>query len=73
MKALFGLGYGRALYEDVKIFARASGYPRLTCEVNILPDNPGSHIFHERLGFRPCGEQIYKANVKAVRYYEKRL
>lgn len=66
-----GRGYGRTLYNDIEQFARAAGYPRLTCEVNIVPDNPGSHRFHERLGFRPCGEHISKPGFKAVRYYEK--
>ena len=68
-----GRGYGRLLYEDIENFARTSGYPRLTCEVNICPDNPGSHRFHECMGFRPCGDHIYKPGVKAVRYYEKPL
>ena len=68
-----GRGLGRLLYEDLENYARAAGYPRLTCEVNTLPDNPGSHIFHERLGFRACGEQVYQSGVKAVRYCEKQL
>jgi len=72
-ESALGRGYGRLLYADIENFARASGYPRLTCEVSIIPDNPGSHSFHERMGFRPCGEQIYKPGVKAVRYYEKPL
>ena len=68
-----GHGLGRRLYEDLEKFARATGYPRLTCEVNTLPDNPGSHRFHERMGFRACGDQIFEPNIKAVRYYEKPL
>lgn len=68
-----GRGLGRKLYADVENFARSAGYPRLTCEVNFLPDNPGSHKFHERLGFNACGEHIYKSGVKAVRYYEKKI
>lgn len=66
-----GRGYGRLLYADIEKYARACGYPRLTCEVNTLPDNPSSHQFHEYMGFRPCGEQTSKPGVKAVRYYEK--
>jgi predicted GNAT superfamily acetyltransferase len=66
-----GQGYGRMLYMDIENFARSQGYPRLVCEVNTVPDNPGSHAFHNSMGFRSCGEQIFEPGIKAVRYYEK--
>jgi len=66
-----GKGYGRTLYEDLEGFARATNYPRLVCEVNTKPDNPGSHAFHARMGFVPCGEMDMRGGAKRVRYYEK--
>lgn len=68
-----GKGLGRALYLDFEHVARRQGLPRLVCEVNIKPDNPASHRFHQALGFHPIGEQDYPRYDVAVRYYEKRL
>jgi len=68
-----GKGYGRALYQDYENFARGNRFPRMVCEVNTIPDNPGSHKFHERMGFRPCGEMDMLGGKKRVRYYEKTL
>ncbi len=68
-----GNGYGLALYQDFEKEARKRGLPRLVCEVNTKPDNPGSHRFHERFGFNPVGEQYFPDYDKAVRYYEKPL
>ena len=68
-----GKGYGLALYQDFEREARSRGLPRLVCEVNTKPDNPGSHRFHERFGFRAVGEQYFPSYDKAVRYYENRL
>lgn len=52
-----GKGLGAVLYEDFAGAGRRLGVPRLTCEVNLDPPNPGSVRFHERLGFRPVGTQ----------------
>src|ERR1035441_3154232 len=49
-----GAGVGRALYDDIDRFASGT-WPRITLEVNLLPPNPGSLAFHERLGFRRVG------------------
>ncbi|MBV1907472.1 MAG: GNAT family N-acetyltransferase [Pseudomonadales bacterium] len=35
----------------------AKNCPKLTCEVNLIPENPGSIAFHTILGFKPVGEQ----------------
>ncbi len=51
-----GNGFGRTLYEDLFCLAQKSGYEQVCCEVNIHPPNPGSHIFHKRLGFEQVGE-----------------
>ena len=68
-----GTGLGQALYADVEAFARSRGYDWLACEVNTVPDNPGSHGFHLSQGFEPLGEQDFPKKEKAVRYYAKAL
>lgn len=68
-----GQGFGRLLYEDYEGYARENGFSRMVCEVNTVPDNPGSHKFHRRLGFKPCGEMDMNEGAKQVRYYEKLL
>lgn len=68
-----GKGFGQKLYADLERFAKAGGYDRIVCEVNTMPDNPGSHIFHERLGFEACGEADILDGAKRVRYYMKRI
>ncbi|PHR60693.1 MAG: GNAT family N-acetyltransferase [Robiginitomaculum sp.] len=68
-----GRGYGRLLYEDFEAFAHENGYTRLVCEVNTKPDNPGSHLFHQKLGFTPCGDMGIASTNKCVRYYEKQI
>jgi len=60
-----GLGHARRLYEDLA--AIAAGRP-LCCEVNLIPPNPGSLAFHDRLGFVPCGEAEDPRNGKLVRF-----
>ncbi len=55
-----GTGVGRALYESVFQRARDRGANEITCEVNLLPPNPGSLAFHEHMGFRRIGEHDTK-------------
>jgi predicted GNAT superfamily acetyltransferase len=47
-------GIAKALYGD---FERHSGKQskRLCCEVNMVPENPVSMAFHQRLGFKQVG------------------
>ena len=68
-----GKGYARALYEDFEAEARRRGLPRLVCEVNTKPDNPGSHRFHLKMGFKAIGDADYPEYDAAVRYYMKQL
>jgi len=68
-----GKGLGRALYADFEAEARLRGLPRLVCEVNTKPNNPGSHKFHETLGFKAIGDVDYPAFNASLRYYEKTL
>lgn len=59
-------GLGRALYDDIERFARLRKTPRLACEVNSKPPNPGSMRFHQAAGFQPVGEQASEAGTKRV-------
>jgi predicted GNAT superfamily acetyltransferase len=60
-----GRGHARRLYEEL---AAVAGARPLCCEVNLVPPNPGSLAFHERLGFAACGEAEDPRNGKRVRY-----
>lgn len=65
-----GARLGEALYNAA--FEAASGRAYLTCEVNTDPDNPGSHRFHQRLGFTEIGAHRYRPDY-AVRFYARAL
>ena len=60
-----GKGIGSALYSDVE---RAAGGTTsiLTCEVNLMPPNPGSVAFHQRLGFAEVGQLESEGGSKRV-------
>jgi len=68
-----GQQLGQKLYDDIERVARERGHDWLVCEVNTVPDNPGSHRFHEKREFQSLGEESYPAFQKAVRYYAKAL
>jgi predicted GNAT superfamily acetyltransferase len=51
-------GIGVQLYDLVIAHAAERGVPRVTCEVNLDPPNPGSLRFHKRLGFVEVGEHV---------------
>lgn len=61
-------GIGRLLYDHLGSAAQA---PRICCEVNLDPPNPGSVAFHESIGFGGVGEQDAKG--KRVLMMEWRL
>ena len=61
-----GKGVGPQLYKAA--FAHSEGCDSIGCEVNTAPDNPGSHRFHQRLGFAEVGRQAFSPE-KAVAYY----
>ncbi len=67
-----GQGLGRALYERLFAEAKAAGYPCVMAEVNVVPPNPGSLAFHEKMGFEAVGEAKL-ATDKAVRYFARTL
>lgn len=59
-----GLGIGAAFYAE--LFDTAPEAPRVTCEVNVRPPNPGSLKFHRGLGFEVVGEQDTDGGEKRV-------
>lgn len=68
-----GKGYGQKLYSDFEVEAHKRGYPRLVCEVNSVPDNPGSHKFHLAQGFTALEDVHYPEYDVTLRYYAKEL
>lgn len=72
-EAARGQGLGRALYKDVEHYARTHGFAHLACEVNTQPNNPASHAFHLKAGFKAIGDADYPDYKASVRYYQKPL
>lgn len=66
-----GSGLGEALYRQA--FAQFADREVIAAEVNTIPDNPGSHRFHDRLGFVRVGQQVFTEGEKAVAYYIRKL
>ena len=67
-----GRGLARDFYEDLFARAAKARQPRVVCEVNLDPPNPGSLAFHAALGFVAVGEAVLQ-NGKTVRYLERAL
>ncbi|MGH8033159.1 MAG: GNAT family N-acetyltransferase [Luteimonas sp.] len=61
-----GKQLGRALYDDLFAFARASAVAVLTCEFYSVPFNEASSRFHARFGFREVGRQWLAGGDKQV-------
>ena len=68
-----GQGLARLLYDDFARVAHEENLKRVVCEVNTKPDNPGSHAFHLKMGFKGIGDKDYPDFNASVRYYEKPL
>ncbi len=64
-------GLASRLYEDFADAMADAGV--LTCEVNILPPNPSSMLFHERQGFRQVGTIEHEPGAKEVALLERKL
>jgi predicted GNAT superfamily acetyltransferase len=64
--AFRGRKLGDLFYGDIEAFARASGIPHITCEVNADPPNPVSMRFHEKRGFRKVGLEGYAGKTVAM-------
>ena len=63
--AFQGQGLGWGFYDDLKIFSHGFA-PIMTCEVNMIPPNKGSILFHEKYGFEKVGTQKTKGGNKEV-------
>jgi uncharacterized protein len=61
-----GRGLGAMLYDDLFAVARAAALPRITCEFDLVPPNPGSAMFHARYGFAQVGSQWLGGATKQV-------
>lgn len=66
-----GQNLGEQLYKAA--FNAFSETDAIGCEVNTMPDNPGSHRFHKRLGFAQVGTRQYDEGRKGVAYYVRAL
>ncbi|MEM9054659.1 MAG: GNAT family N-acetyltransferase [Pseudomonadota bacterium] len=64
-------GLGEQLYRAA--FEHFSNRDEIGCEVNTAPPNPGSHRFHQRLGFEEVGTRTYQDGAKAVAFYARPL
>jgi predicted GNAT superfamily acetyltransferase len=65
-------GIARQLYEDFEA-AFHGVVPMLTCEVNVLPPNPTSRRFHEKMGFAQVDLAIVSAGEREVARLLKEL
>lgn len=65
-----GQGLGKRLYQALFDEARQRGYSRITCEVNLKPENPVSLAFHEAMGFVGVGVQDTKGGDVTVQLLE---
>jgi predicted GNAT superfamily acetyltransferase len=61
---------GTLLYNDLLMFARSAGLPRVTCEFDIHPPNPVSAAFHRKFGFVEVGQQGVAGGKKTVSLQE---
>ena len=68
-----GAGVGKALYQGLIDVCRVREIPRICCEVNIEPPNPGSAAFHARFGFQSVGQQSTEGGTKQVDLLVKEL
>jgi predicted GNAT superfamily acetyltransferase len=68
-----GRGHARTLYRELFDAAAAAGHTIITCEVNLVPPNPGSDAFHAALGFEEVGRGAPDGTDKRVRYLVHRL
>ncbi len=68
-----GKGLAGDLYRDLFERAHVAGHDRVVCEVNLVPPNPGSDAFHDRMGFAEVGRATLGDAGKTVRYLEKLL
>ncbi len=59
-------GLGRYMYEAVFAKAKADGVPVVTCEVDTVPYNGPSLLFHDIMGFKEVGAQYVRGGTVKV-------
>ena len=59
-------GVATLIYDELGQVCQQAGLQRLTCEVNIMPPNPGSLALHESIGFIQAGTQKTDGGKKEV-------
>jgi len=60
-------GFGTALYNDLSNFSKTN-ISNITCEVNIMPPNKESMLFHTKYGFKQIGTQFTDSGKKEVSF-----
>lgn len=68
-----GEGLGQKFYKDLVNVCQTNGIPRICCEVNLRPPNPGSSAFHQQQGFMSVGSQETEGGAKEVDLLVKEL
>lgn len=66
-------GHGAALYRDIFDFTTRTGVTAITCEIDRIPPNPASLLFHEQYGFEEVGTQWINGGKKQVSLRRKLL
>ena len=60
------IGIGRKIYEYVFAHAEETSVLAVTAEIDIIPYNEPSLIFHQRMGFREVGTQVIRGGAIKV-------
>jgi len=66
-------GIADTIYREIIIFARTNDYDYLTCEIDIIPPNPGSIKFHEKYNFVEVGTHWLYKGEKQVSLRERKV
>lgn len=68
-----GRGLGSALYRDLFEFAQRAGKEVIACEINVVPPNEQSMMFHRKFGFSEAGQQWLGNGAKKVSMQIRKL
>lgn len=69
--AAAGGGQGKRLYADFCANAVKMAYSMVCAEVNSVPPNHASLLFHDKQGFETVGEEAVPGREKSVRFFAK--
>ena len=67
------LGVGKELYQEVFRYAKETGVPFVTAEIDTEPYNEVSLGFHQAMGFKEVGVQTVRNNTIKVSLQEARV